>query len=339
MRLSDALSGHHRGDAGLLRLRRFAGEGAFFGVLLWTFGGGCLAGLPEVAPEDFACADNVADDQGFTPCPFDRVCRDGRCVERLNCRADGAEPGESCIFGQTRCEARQLDDVAMVGCFPGVPTATEAGPAETRCGCGAGQICVGARATDGALYRVEDASAGAAVGAWSERRCTLACSGEADCGIGARCQPVSWTAPGAEALDGRDTVAGCWPQVTGTATVAAQAGAPCLRREDCPSSLRCVYRWAPVADHPVAPIWAGAESAPYALDGVCQTSPALLEPGRGCTAGNQCTSGLCVDGRCARTCDPKQPEGCGASSCVPRWISETLPSGAVVGDWASVCGA
>lgn len=312
-------------------------------LVLWT-AAACDATLPDVAPARFACTDDLPLSGGELPCGADARCAEGLCRPRLGC--DEVDGFEGCRREVRRCEPVVTEALAAVRCEGGIHTQTSTRPTSFEtCDCPDGLHCVAFvdSATVGAADRPLDLrflpSGGAALpGETPERRlCVRACSVEENCSANHTCRPAALERSGGGGDPRRDNLAVCYPDIlpetsTVTPTIQVVTGA-CQQAEDCPGAETCEYRVVVVPPHPRAPSedWRGRR----ALVARCILDNRLGQPS--CTDGNNCRSGICVDGRCRAPCDPRAPQvACGNNNCVEREAERGTPTGPVV-DRVRIC--
>lgn len=321
------------------------------------------------------CVSDAPRADGSPPCPVDRLCEEGRCVERLACSRPGADgcggapdPDLGAAEPFFRCEARVEPFSTSVECRPGVYTATSAVPAGSACDCAVDPndpdaerlvcaVVAGASVDDAVpLYVLEDGGSfpgdllGLPAEIESARRCVRPCSSEASCPGGHTCRPaavVRGTPAGPDArgtpIGARDTIGVCYPNRLGsTSTVPSEDFQPdpalCEASAECDAfgdGLTCQIQVVPVPDHPFAPI-GDAWSDRRAMAGRCVRRGGLVSPGLGCTLDRP---QACRSGVCfsSRCAALCSPRGPNTGcSCRPFPIDRQTPSG-VVSDIVHLC--
>lgn len=313
--------------------------------------GACDLTLPQVAPERFACEDDVSLDNDRLPCGPEYWCVENACTPRLGC-IEGDLLG--CDPELRRCEPVVTDLVSAVRCEGGVHTETSTRPmAPDRCDCPDGLHCVAY--LEGPDVAGDDYApdlrflpeGGAAPGqeVLERRLCVRACSEEDNCPGNHTCRPALVEGPALIETRGveRNTIAVCYPNVlaetSSTSTVTQPIQGVCQQAADCADMEVCRYAVDRVQDHPVAPIGASWDES-FALVARCasRSGVQLREVGFVCTAGNECQTGICVGMRCRAPCDPLRPEeGCDRRNCREEEVLRRTMTGAVVVDRLFAC--
>ncbi len=319
------------------------------GLIVW--GPGCTPELPTVPAENFYCEDGVGPEGGNYQCPTSHWCSQNQCLPRLGC----TDPGgfEGCESGLRRCEPVYSEFTTAVRCEGGIHTSTSVRPPPgSGCDCPDGLHCAFLAGSDGyELYLSQDGQSSQWLSG-SVRPdslfCVRACSNEANCSAGHTCRPalMDGAAPEKGRLNEVHTVGVCYPnrlvETSSTSTVTQPDPKSCLQASDCPDEDACRYRIEVVADHPTAPIgtkWTGKRAlVPQCVSRAI--TGALKVPGQGCTEGTECSTGLCISGRCSRICDPDDPfEACNLRNCVSRVADRRVDADTMVTDAVFVCEA
>jgi hypothetical protein len=322
----------------------------------------CSTKLEPVDPGAFACDGDSAASDGLLPCPESHWCKDGACTPRLDCNipnasSPGCDPERRCeLFNEVqscfRCELRTNAEVAAVTCAPGVQTETSTHPLSLDpCSCSDDLTCVAflSDGRDGEAYPLLIIPEGGSlpvgrteIEEW--RMCTRVCSHELDCPAAHTCRAAS------AGSTGRSTIGVCYPDLL-TRTSSSSTTAPpldqpdtegCAQHNDCRNSSfePCRYRTVQVPDHPVVPAGPSSWGQRFAIISRCSSgSTGMRNAGDGCTDDGECKSGLCAEGRCARPCQPGNPDACGSNiACVDIPVVRDLPGSAViVEDRAQIC--
>lgn len=323
----------------------------------------CTTELPTVDPTAYACSDDRPAEDGLLQCPASHRCSEGSCALRLGCQeSDTTVPG--CLENRRRCDLITSAELSAAACVPGLHTDTSTPVRDLdACPCPDGLHCVG-------LARVRTASSpsalplflfppslrparlpASAVGVDSElaygRMCVRVCSSELDCPAGHSCRAAAVLAPdtvaGADAT--RHTVGACYPDVLATTSTLGDQPDPtvCRARIDCTARLGradgdCVARVDVIDDHPTRPAGA-AWTDRVAIVPHCAAGGGGGTPeGIGCTEDSACRSGVCVQRRCVRLCDPNLPGSCATlQTCGDVQVQRTLAGGRVHHDRIFIC--
>lgn len=338
-----------------------AGIGALLGLAA------CDAQLPDISPEQFACFDDRPSGDGTLPCLASDFCFEAQCTRRWDCndRSDGA-PG--CRPDTTRCElvlgTVDPDEQAIgsytaaVRCMSGVHTSTTTIPQDrVRCECPDGLVCVAYGGAPGEadypLFVLLEGGAlptdqlGISGETVSLRRCVRACSGEVDCPADHSCRPAAVVNARLqpEGDSGRQTVGVCYPNVVVDTSTTTRPPAPdpamCRQNADCAAGQVCRAGLFTLDDHPVFP--AGDARGPTTdvvwATRCAQDAAGLGMVGSGCTTSPGCGSGVCLNGRCQRLCDPLDAiTACRLAPCRATRVERTLPDGeSTVSDQVFLC--
>lgn len=338
-------------------------------ALLLALAGGCNAELPEIPAERFACDDDTALQDGSFPCPESHWCREGQCVPRLGCfEPDRSLPG--CTPLERRCDLLTDPEISAVACLPGshfVETSTRP-PGIEACDCPDGTWCVtyagGVDQGDAYPLYLLSPTRGSTLprsqlqleaelpGA---RVCTHVCSSELDCPGGHTCRAAAVVNDGflEDPTTSRHTVGVCFPELVLTSSLAQDQPDPeaCLSIDHCKAELGrtegvCQSEASVIPDHPRNPI-GPAWGTRLALRSHCTKIGTARGPGLGCSRHEECSSGVCSDGRCALLCDPTQSGFCvdnpgqnqgGAEACRAVEVERALPGeGETVRDRVYIC--
>lgn len=316
----------------------------------------CSSRVPDVPPEAFACTADTVEEDGELQCPETHRCDNERCRPRLDCVEPGsATPG--CTEGTNRCELTIGEETAGVSCEGGlytIPTSTVPSNVE-RCEC-PGELTCALLAEKEAGDSLDEPRIFLGAPQLPQeitenplgRICVMPCATEADCPANHTCYPSVVLDRGTLPADGRFTIGACWPQILITTATVADLPDPtaCRTEGDCTEAAGredglCRVDVVPIPDNKVRPAGA-AWSDRLALIPRCREDnlSGLLLDGRGCTDSNDCQSGVCHAGRCAKLCNPENPEICAfGADCTAEIVSRSVPNGVTILDRLFICGS
>lgn len=324
----------------------------------------CTTNLPEISPERFACDADTPFEDGTLQCPESHWCSSGACTPRLQCR-DVNTGKAGCAPLDERCDLFSNGETAAAACRRGTHIVTSTVPIDPAgaCTCADGTYCtILAKPYAGEAYPLYVLPRGTAPSALPtgrlgitgddpvQRVCTRACATEADCPANHTCRAAAVVQASlqSEPPSSRGTIGVCYPDrlvaTSTTVTVPQPDVQHCETQGDCLADKgryagSCQVGIVDVPDHPAAPAGSAAWGSRLALVARCVESMAGANPGVGCTASVECKSGVCLQTKCARLCDPREPVPCeGGQLCRDFEVEREIPgSNTRVVDHIYVC--
>jgi hypothetical protein len=345
-------------------------------LLVLIFGSACQASLPNVEPSQFTCDNDDPDSKGNFPCPEASFCGAGKCTPRFDCFVPnagrpGCDPDQTCETTHQmcrRCDATFNTETDAVSCQGGVHTTTSTRPKDLPgCTCPDGTYCVAFQDTQvmGDAFPLFVFPTGMAVSLPIRsleltaekidfRYCVRVCGSELDCPANHTCRAAAVVSNDLiqNPSSTRHTIGVCYPDAyvvsSTTAKIPAMPDASaCWSDVECANRGNpgpCRYEILSVPDHPSVPAnTAWNPMVHRALVARCAdpaSTSTLKSFDVGCTRGDECRSGLCVGGRCAKTCNPHIRGTCPLTrGCNDVRESRELPGTGSIEDRVQICGA